>query len=172
MYMCSFLMRKTRVLTIAILTVKVTLWGHPIRGIYRANLSRHDCNMFEESWAWWLWIIEKRNVSVCRGHEFANALYILCFLTHRSAQMLCLQSISGQNRLIYTPCTVSSSDERDMWQNMRSSQEKPINMKSFIEDVLKIELHNLKQKALFARQCMSIILLSGILVEQCGGWNG
>ncbi len=30
---------KTRVLNIASLTLTVTLWGHPIRGIYRASLS-------------------------------------------------------------------------------------------------------------------------------------
>ncbi len=31
--------------------------------------------MFAESWIWWLWIIEKGNMSVCRGHALANALY-------------------------------------------------------------------------------------------------
>ncbi len=32
----------TRVLIIASLTLKVTLWGYPISGIYRSNLSEHD----------------------------------------------------------------------------------------------------------------------------------
>ncbi len=75
-YICSFWVWKTQVLIIASLTLKVAAWGHPIRGTYRTNPSLYDWNLFEESWTWWLWVIEKRNVSVCRGHGLANALYI------------------------------------------------------------------------------------------------
>ncbi len=38
-YVFLFSVKKTRVLIIAILTLNVTLWGHPIRGINRAFLS-------------------------------------------------------------------------------------------------------------------------------------
>ncbi len=31
--------------------------------------------VFEESRTLWLWMSGKRKVSVCRGHELANALY-------------------------------------------------------------------------------------------------
>ncbi len=65
---------KKRVLIIISMTLKVTLWEYPICGIYRPNFSERDGNLFEESWIWWLGIIEKRNVAVCRGHELANAL--------------------------------------------------------------------------------------------------
>ncbi len=34
-------------------------------------------SLFEESMTLWLWMSGKRNVSVCRGHELANALYII-----------------------------------------------------------------------------------------------
>ncbi len=41
-YVFLFNEKKTRVLIIARWTLKVTLWGYPIGGIYRANLSQHD----------------------------------------------------------------------------------------------------------------------------------
>ncbi len=71
---------KTFVWIIPSLTLKVTLWGYPIHGTYRPSLSSHYSTLFEESWTWWLWINGKQNVSVCRGHELANALYTtICF---------------------------------------------------------------------------------------------
>ncbi len=60
---------------IASLTLKVTSWGYPIHGIYWASLSLDYLNLFKESMTLWLWMSGKRNVSVCRGHELANALY-------------------------------------------------------------------------------------------------
>ncbi len=79
MYICSFLVwKKTRVWIIASLTLKVTSWGYPIHGIYRPSLSWHFLNMFEDSRTWWLWMRGRGNVSVCRGHELANALY-MCY---------------------------------------------------------------------------------------------
>ncbi len=39
-------------------------------------LWRYYWNLFGENWTWWLWTTEKRNVSVSRGHELANALCV------------------------------------------------------------------------------------------------
>ncbi len=82
-YVFLFSMKKTRVWIIASLTLKVTLWGHPIHGIYWPSLSLHEQNLFEESRACRLWMSGKRNVSVCSGHELANALYVLYFRNAR-----------------------------------------------------------------------------------------
>ncbi len=77
MYMFLFTVKKKRVWIIASLTLKVTLWWYPIHGIYGPSLSQRYKNMFEENRTWWQWIIEKRKGVVCRGHELANALYLL-----------------------------------------------------------------------------------------------
>ncbi len=57
--MLLWIVKKTGVLIIANLTLNVILWGYPIRGTYRANLSKRYWNLPEESWKWWIWIIEK-----------------------------------------------------------------------------------------------------------------
>ncbi len=64
-----------RVWIIASLTLKVTSWGYLIHGIYRPSLPLDYSNLFQESMTLWLWMSGKRNVSVCIGHELANALY-------------------------------------------------------------------------------------------------
>ncbi len=74
--MLLFSVKKTRVWIIASLTLKVIPWGYPIQNIYRPSLSLHYWNLFEVRRILWLWMSGKRNVSVCRGHEFANALYV------------------------------------------------------------------------------------------------
>ncbi len=74
-FMFLFSVKKTRVWIVASLTLKVTSWGYPMHDIYRPSLSLHYKNLFKESMTLWLWMSGKRNVSVCRGHELANALY-------------------------------------------------------------------------------------------------
>ncbi len=77
-----FSVKKTHVWIIASLTLKVTSWGYPIHGVYRPSLTLHYLNLFEESMTLWLRMSGKRNVSVCIGHELANALYMLFLKTH------------------------------------------------------------------------------------------
>ncbi len=73
-YLLLWIVRNTRALSIASLTLKVTLWGYSKRGICRANLLQHYWNLPEGRWKWWLRIIIK-NVLVCIEHELGRLLY-------------------------------------------------------------------------------------------------
>ncbi len=75
MYICSFLVWKNACLNYRVFDPDGNLMGYPIHGMYRPSLSKPYLNLLEESRTWWLWLSGKRNVSVCRGHELANALY-------------------------------------------------------------------------------------------------
>ncbi len=75
MYICSFLVLKNACLNYREFDLEGDSWGYPIYGIYRPSFSLHYWNLFAVSRILWLWLSGKRNVSVCRGHELANALY-------------------------------------------------------------------------------------------------
>ncbi len=62
-------------------------WRWPCRDtpymVFIGLVYHYTIKMFEESLTLWLWMSGKRNVSVCRGHELANALlttYCVTFL--------------------------------------------------------------------------------------------
>ncbi len=48
-YQFPWIMKKTRFLLIIEFDLEGDLLGNPIHGSYRANLSLHYCNLFEES---------------------------------------------------------------------------------------------------------------------------
>ncbi len=75
--MCSFLVWKNACLNYR----EFDLEGDPVGVSHTWYLSAQSFItllklLFEESRTWLLWMRGKRNVSVCIGHELANALYI------------------------------------------------------------------------------------------------
>ncbi len=51
------------------------IWQYPTRHTWYLSAQSFITQVFKEGRTWWLWMSGKWNVSVCRGHELANALY-------------------------------------------------------------------------------------------------
>ncbi len=84
MYMCSFLVCKNACLNYREFDLEGDLVGVPYTWYLSGQsfitpLKHHNKKntiKFEENRTLWLWMIGKRTVSVCSGHELPNALYI------------------------------------------------------------------------------------------------
>ncbi len=77
--MCSFLLRKNACLNYRKFDLEGDLVGVPNAWYLSAQSFITLTNLFEESRTCRLWMSGKRNVSVCSGHELANALYLYIF---------------------------------------------------------------------------------------------
>ncbi len=85
--------------------LEVDLVGYPIGGIYQTNLALHYWALYEESLKWWLWIIEKRNLTICTEQEFV---------------MYCTPVIQGSHVHPLTAISTSGVSLASVWQDYYS----------------------------------------------------